>query len=145
MNDANEMNSQPTARRSIGGTVATKRKQLAHLTAEKKRKHAAYILARERLARDLAELEGHERRRQRVAELNEEKRVRFILGGIWLQALQSQPSSFSLSLGDLTQLKPVERVLLDAVLARTLEASSPADLLIGGATPTTATPVDVVL
>ena len=112
-----EPTSPPEVPRGIGAFAARKRQQLERFDQERKRLQQKMRDEREQLARDVAEAEARERRRQRNLELNSQRRVKFILGSMVFTALREKGrDALSITAMDLDGLKPLERELLDQAL-----------------------------
>lgn len=104
---------------TIGRMALKKRQELERLKEEQRRLQQAYREEKERLERDLAEADRRDRRRQSLARQNDDKRMRFTLGGLMLEVLRVQGTlAFSVGPTDLARLKEVDRQLLDGILAR---------------------------
>jgi hypothetical protein len=102
----------------IGKTAAKRRDQLRLLEEKRTRTLAQLNKARAELAHAVAEAEARERRRFRNQQMQEAKRLKFILGGLVLAAMRGVgPDGFTMSSQDLAQLREKERELLDRVWA----------------------------
>jgi len=104
---------------TIGRMALKKRGELERLKEEQRRLQQVYREEKEKLERDLAEADRRDRRRESLARQNDDKRMRFTLGGLMLDNLRAQgTAAFSVGPMDLTSLKEVDRQLLDGILAR---------------------------
>lgn len=104
---------------AIGSLAARKREQLEQFNAEHRRLEEKRRKAREQLTNELNKIQTRERRRQRNQEQSDDKRIRFILGGLMLTALRSQgQEAFGVGPADLSRLKLTEFALLSEILAR---------------------------
>lgn len=104
--------------RGIGALAERKRQQLARFDEERRRAEEKARVEREQLAREMQEAVRRANRQQRNIELNEQKRLKFVLGGLWLGTLSRQgPGQFIVSAQDLLQLDDKERDLLHRVLS----------------------------
>lgn len=123
--EESEMNesikSKPSVRgpTSIGHAAARRRDQLDKFEEAEQRRQQAYRQERERLARELAELEVQERRIQRQQHLKEKQRACYLLGELVLNRLKSQGiTDLSVSRSDLNSLKPEALALIATVVGR---------------------------
>ena len=104
---------------TIGRMALKKRQELERLKDEQRRLQQIYREEKEKLERDLAEADRRDRRRESLARQNDDKRMRFTLGGLMLDNLRAQGvAAFSLGPMDLARLKEIDRQLLDGILAR---------------------------
>jgi hypothetical protein len=126
MEEANEESTgKSDAPRGIGTLAARKRQQLERFDQERKRVQEKLREERDQLARDVAEVEGRDRRRRRNREMKGQKKVKFILGGMVFAALRERGrDALSITAMDLDGLKPLERQLVDQALDAAQAASS---------------------
>ncbi|NML48024.1 hypothetical protein HHL11_30025 [Ramlibacter sp. G-1-2-2] len=118
--------------RGIGKTAAKRRDQLRQLEEKRRKTLARLNEARAQLAQAVAEDEARARRRQRNQQMQEYKRLKFVLGGLVLTVMQSDgPAAFAMSSQDLFRLSDKDRQLLDRVWAvirsRSESGDSPCD------------------
>lgn len=134
------------APRGIGAQAARKRQELERFDEERKKLQEKWRQERDQLARDVAEVEGRDRRRRRNQELTDQKRVKFILGGLVLAALREKGlTALAITAQDLDRLKPMERQLLDQALDTARLPTPPAADASSNAKDATADGVDLVL
>ena len=147
MNEAKkETPSRSDATRGIGAHAAKKRMQLERFDEERKKLQEKLRRERDQLARDVAEVEARDRRRQRNKELTGQKRLKFILGGLVLAALREKGrDALSITAVDLDGLKPADRQLLDQVLDMAQSAAPHHGSTASVASETTHDSVNVVL
>ena len=113
------------AARTIGAVAARKRDQLKQFEAARKRSIDKLNQERAALAQAVAEAEARERRRVRNQQMADQKRLKFILGGLMLGSLRSLGElGFSMTAEDLKQLPEKDRTLLTQVLAAHVSAST---------------------
>ena len=133
------------APRGIGAQAARKRQELERFDEERKKLQEKWRQERDQLARDVAEVEGRDRRR-RNQELTDQKRVKFILGGLVLAALREKGlAALAITAQDLDRLKPMERQLLDQTLDTSRAPAPPAADAASNVKEAMADGVDVVL
>ncbi|UUZ68772.1 hypothetical protein LP416_02265 [Polaromonas sp. P2-4] len=102
----------------IGALAARKRQQLERFDEERRRADERARLERDQLLKDAKEAEMRAHRKQRNLEQTEQKKLKFVLGGLVLTALRTRgPAHFTVSSQDLTRLDEKERETLDRVLA----------------------------
>lgn len=102
---------------TIGKTAAKRRMQLELLEQRRQKTLAQLNHARAELAQALAEAESRERRRQRNRQLQDLKRLKFVLGGLVLTVMrEAGGSEFAMSSRDLLRLTEKEANLLKQVL-----------------------------
>jgi len=134
------------APRGIGAQAARKRQELERFDEERKKLQEKWRQERDQLARDVAEVEARDRRRRRNQELTDQKRVKFILGGLVLAALREKGlTALAITAQDLDRLKPMERQLLDQALDTARAPTHPAADAASYAKEATADGVDLVL
>lgn len=103
--------------RGIGARAARKREQLRRFDEERRRVQEKLRDEREQLAREVQEAESRERRRQRNQELADQRRLKFILGGVVLAAMREQgPTALRVTAEHLAGLSEADRTLLAKVL-----------------------------
>lgn len=113
----------PRKPRSIGTLAARKRLELNQFEAARRRSIERLNHKRAELARTVAEAEAQERRRLRNEQMADQKRLKFVLGGIMLEALRTQGlTSLTITEQDLHRLGEKDRQLLDDVLAEDVNA-----------------------
>jgi hypothetical protein len=111
----------------LGTMAAKKRQQLERFDAERKRMQEKQRREREELAREVAEVEARDRRRMRNEQQNDQKRIKFVLGGLVLTALiKDGRAKLSIASGDLDRLSDKDKALLAQVLAAALANSADA-------------------
>lgn len=117
---------------SIGQAAARRRDQLSKLKESDRLRQEASRSERERLGREIAELEAQARRIERQKHLKEKQRVCFVLGEIVLEAMLENGGAdlHGVEL-DFSGLKPEMQALLEAVVCR-LGSAQPAMLLTDG-------------
>jgi hypothetical protein len=104
--------------RGIGVLAARKRQQLERFDEERRRADERARLERDQLLKEAKEAEMRAHRKQRNLEQTEQKKLKFVLGGLILTALRTHgPGHFTVSSQDLTRLDEKEREMLDRVLA----------------------------
>ena len=104
---------------TIGRVTMKKRQELDRLKEEQRRIQQVYREEKAKLERDLAESDRRDRRRESLARHNDDKRMRFILGGVILEVLRQQgTTAFSFGPMDLTRMKVADRTSLEGILAR---------------------------
>lgn len=109
---------------TIGKTAAKRRRQLELLEQRRRKTLAQLNLARAELAQAVAEAEARDRRRQRNRQLQDLKRLKFVLGGLVLSVIrEAGGSEFAMTSGDLLRLTEKETELLKQVL--TVLSASP--------------------
>ena len=141
-----EASSRSDAPRGIGAQAAKKRMQLERFDEERKKLQEKLRQERDQLARDVAEVEGRDRRRRRNKELTGQKRAKFILGGMVFAALrQKGRDALSITAMDLDGLKPMDRQLVDQALNAAQAATPHTAEAARVANKTTDDGVDVVL
>ena len=141
-----EASSRSDAPRGIGAQAAKKRMQLERFDAEHKKLQEKKRQEREHLARDVAEVEGRDRRRRRNEEQKGQKRAKFILGGMVFAALREKGrDALSITAIDLDGLKPMDRQLVDQALDAAQAATSQTVKAARVTNKTTDDGVDVVL
>ena len=141
-----EASIRPDAPRGIGAQAAKKRMQLERFDEERKKLQEKLRQERDQLARDVAEVEGRDRRRRRNKELTGQKRAKFILGGMVFAALrQKGRDALSITAMDLDGLKPMDRQLVDQALNAAQAATPHTAEAARVANKTTDDGVDVVL
>ena len=141
-----EASIRPDAPRGIGAQAAKKRMQLERFDEERKKLQEKLRQERDQLARDVAEVEGRDRRRRRNKELTGQKRAKFILGGMVFAALrQKGRDAVSITAMDLDGLKPMDRQLVDQALNAAQAATPHTAEAARVANKTTDDGVDVVL
>lgn len=107
----------PQRKPSIGAKASSLRKQLQDFGERKLRIEAELREEKQKLAKDLNEAERREKRRIRNRELNDQKRLKFLLGGLALAALRRLGrKAFALAATDLEALPSKDLQLLDEAL-----------------------------
>jgi hypothetical protein len=141
----NTVPSMKTGSPGIGKTAAKRREQLRVLEEKRTRTLAQLNKARADLAQAVAEADARERRRFRNRQIQEAKRLRFILGGLVLAAMRGVgPNGFTMSSQDLVQLRDNERELLDRVWAALTVPLQPRGADRDQSTPPADAPLDTV-
>ncbi len=111
-----------TARRgrvSIGQAAARSRARFEKLREEERLRQENYRQEREKLAREVAELEAQARRIQRDAQRQEERQACFALGRLVLDAMVvNGMDRFHITRAHLGQLKPKPLALVEAIVQR---------------------------
>lgn len=107
-----------SAPRGIGALAERKRQQLERFDEERRRAEGKTRMEREQLAKEVQEANRRAQRQQRNLEQTEQKKLKFVLGGLMLTALRTHgPEHYTVSSQDLTRLDEKERQMLDRVLA----------------------------
>jgi hypothetical protein len=129
----------------IGKTAAKRREQLRELEEKRTRTLAQLNKARADLAQAVAEAEARERRRFRNRQMQEAKRLKFVLGGLVLEAMRGVgPDGFTMCSQDLVQLRDNERELLDRVWAALTVPLQPRGADRDQSTPSAEVPLDTL-
>ena len=90
MSDISIGKSSPRPRVSVGQLATQRREQLAQLKQAEVERKEAFRREREKLAREVAELDVQARRVARLNELRQKQRACFVLGELMLDAICSQ-------------------------------------------------------
>ena len=136
----------PRTVRTIGTAAARKRDQLKQFEIARKRSIDKLNQARTELARAVAEAEARDRRRVRNQQMADQKQLKFILGGVMLEALRTQgPTAFAITPADLDRLAEKDRQLLTEVLTANAPPSVTETAAVAPDTMFTEPGVDVLL
>ena len=131
---------------STGSIAARKRNQLEQFEATRKRSIEKLNHARAELVKAAAEAEGRERRRARNQQMADQKRLKFILGGLMLDYLRtSGQAAFFMRTQDLEKLKEKDQRLLHEVLMFTANTAAVGVSVIEADDPAIEMEVDVLL
>jgi hypothetical protein len=119
MSDIAATKSSQRARTSVGQLASQRREQLAQLKQAEVERKEAFRREREKLAREVAELDVQARRVARLNELRQKQRVCFVLGELMLDAICSQGlSHLRIDRSTLDPLTPELMELVEAVAYR---------------------------
>lgn len=119
MSDIAATKSSQRALTSVGQLASRRREQLAQLKQAEVERKEAFRREREKLARQVAELDVQARRVARLNELRQKQRVCFILGELVLDAICSQGlSHLRIDRSTLDPLTPELMELVEAVAYR---------------------------
>lgn len=111
---------------TIGKTAAKRRMQLELLEQRRRKTLAQLNQARAELAQAVAEAEARDRRRQRNRQLQDLKRLKFVLGGLMLSVMRETGSAeFAMSSRDLLRLTEKDADLLKQVLTVIITSPEP--------------------
>lgn len=103
--------------RSIGAVAARKRDELEQFKAARRKAIEKLNEEQALLAKAVAEAEAQARRQTRNKQLDDQKQLKFILGGLVLGSLRALgEAAFAMTTEDLKKLSEKERELLNAVL-----------------------------
>jgi len=111
---------------SVGTMASRKREEIERMKAVEQQRQQEARATREKLARELAELEVKERRDQRLHETNEMKTACYALGELALEAIRAGSiTNFSLTNVDLLQLSLDKQELVERVAGREKTKAKP--------------------
>ena len=111
---------------SVGTMASRKRDEIEKMKALEQQRQVEARATREKLARELAELEVQERRSLRLQESNELKAACYALGELALDAIRAGSiTNFSLSNVSLLQLKLERQELIERVASRRKTSGKP--------------------
>jgi hypothetical protein len=128
----------------LGAMARKKREQLERFDDERKRLQDKLRTEREELAREVAEVEARDRRRIRNGQLNSQKRLKFVLGGLVLTALvKNGRNAMTVTSEHLDRLSEKDSALLDQVLDAASASTANAPITIKAASGTPRTNIDL--
>lgn len=111
---------------SVGTMASRKRDEIEKMKVLEQQRQVEARATREKLARELAELEVQERRSLRLQESNELKAACYALGELALDAIRAGSiTNFSLSNVSLLQLKLEKQELIERVASRRKTSGKP--------------------